>query len=408
MTTQTPSGWYPDPYGSPLLRWWDGSEWTDATHQTDAPTGQGTAPGSQTGPFLQQHSAGPGPQQTGPHPAGPGPQQTGPRPTQEGPRGTGPSGSFPSGPSGPPAPSGPSGQWSPPAAHQQGAQAPTGAGQPHWGGPPNGHTAQMPLPPYDGYPSAPPPRKSGPLPWILGGGGVLVLIVVIVVAAMYLINPERRNTAGEPTGLTTPPPTAPLEPSQEPTPEATPAPSGSAPPKAVDGRVTDPVTGLSYEMPGEPWEVPPSVGGGLGFVWSSAAVAVAQENFDGRGGDWLGNVLTGELPDQYGYQGVGSMRSVAATLLQVVEPAFYTPPHSRKIVEDKAVKVSGKDAWLLVFDLDFSEQAEANGWKWKQERAAFLIVDRGENTRPALAYISVPDNLDISVADKVIKSFKLP
>ncbi|MGJ6960463.1 DUF2510 domain-containing protein [Streptosporangium sp. G11] len=392
MTTQTPSGWYPDPYGSPLLRWWDGTQWTDATHQTDAPAGQGAAQGPQTGPSHQPHLAGPGPQRTGPHPAGPGPQQMGPPPAPEGPHGVGPTG-----------------QWPPSSAHRQPAQGPAGAGQPQWAaGPPNGDTAQMPLPPYGGYPSGPPPRKSSPLPWILGGGGALVLIVVIVVAAMYLINPGRGNKAAESTAPRTPPPTASLEPSPEPTPEATPAPSGSAPPKAVDGRVTDPVTGLSYEMPDGPWEVPPTVGGGLGFVWSSAAVAVAQENFDGKGNDWLGNVLTGELPDQYGYQGVGSLRSVAATLLQVVEPAFYSPPHTRKIIEDKAVKVSGKDAWLFVFDLDFSEQAQANGWKWKQERAAFLIVDRGEGSRPALAYVSVPDNLDISVADKVIKSFKLP
>lgn len=273
-------------------------------------------------------------------------------------------------------------------------------------GQPNNQTAQMPVPPYGGYPSGPPPRKNSPLPWVLGGGGALILIVVIAIAAMYLFAPERRDTAGESVIPPLPSPSASQEPRQEPTPET--SPSQSAPPQPVDGRITDPVTGLSYEIPEGPWTVPPSGGSGLGFTWNSAAIATAHENYDGQGGNWLGNVLTGELPDQYGYQGPRSMRSAANTLLQVVEPAFYDHPHSRKIVEDKAVKVSGKDAWLFVFDLDFSDQSKANGWKWKKERAAFLIVDRGENTRPALAYISVPDNLGISTADKVIKSFKLP
>ncbi|MEL3949359.1 phospholipid scramblase-related protein [Streptomyces sp. LNU-CPARS28] len=51
MTTHsnTPAGWYPDPQGaSQLLRWWDGSQWTDHTNQApqDA-TAQAAAQGQQ-------------------------------------------------------------------------------------------------------------------------------------------------------------------------------------------------------------------------------------------------------------------------------------------------------------------------------------------------------------------------
>ncbi|WP_344972987.1 DUF2510 domain-containing protein [Streptosporangium fragile] len=392
MTTQTPSGWYPDPYGSPQLRWWDGSQWTDATHAVDAPTGQAAPQGPQTGPvpFPQAPSPEAGAQQAGPHP-GQWEQQTvqyqepgAGQPQWGGPQGPGTGQS----------------QWGGPGQ---------GDGQSQWSGPgQGGATMQLPSPQFGGYPSGPPPRKSSPLPWILGGGGVLILIVVIVIGAMYLVDPGRRNSASERTGLPSPFPTLSREPAPEPTPEATPSqPSSGTPPQPQDGRITDPVTGLSFEIPGSPWRVPSKLGGGLGFTWTSGAVAVAQSDFDGQGNDWLGNVFTGQLPTQYGYSGPASMRSVAATLLQVVEPAFYTPPHKRKIVEDKAIKVSGKDAWLLVFDLDFTEQSEANGWKWKRERAAFVIVDRGAGATPALAYISVPDNLGLSVADQVVTSLKL-
>src|SRR5437868_13737441 len=38
-----PSGWYPDPYGTPrLLRWWDGASWTQHTHPD--PTAGGARP----------------------------------------------------------------------------------------------------------------------------------------------------------------------------------------------------------------------------------------------------------------------------------------------------------------------------------------------------------------------------
>ncbi|MFF1465271.1 phospholipid scramblase-related protein [Streptomyces sp. NPDC058330] len=72
MTTQSnvPAGWHPDPHGAPqLLRYWDGSQWTEHTHpaqgqsvpvQAAAPAQPQAAVPQQPGPFPQavpQHQA---------------------------------------------------------------------------------------------------------------------------------------------------------------------------------------------------------------------------------------------------------------------------------------------------------------------------------------------------------------
>ncbi|MGW7008489.1 phospholipid scramblase-related protein [Streptomyces sp. NPDC054933] len=64
MTTHSniPAGWYADPHGAPnLLRWWDGSQWTDHTH-ADTRSAQ---------PQAQQHAQ---PQAPQPQPQQPQPQ----------------------------------------------------------------------------------------------------------------------------------------------------------------------------------------------------------------------------------------------------------------------------------------------------------------------------------------------
>ncbi|GII03957.1 hypothetical protein Pta02_59650 [Planobispora takensis] len=407
MTTQTPAGWYPDPYGSPHLRWWDGSQWTDATHQTDAPAGQAAAPGPQTGPSSPPA----GPQGTGPQYSPAPPQGTGPQYSPAPPQGTGPQHA--------PLPPQGTGPQYPPIPPQGGGTAQLQ--QPSWGGAP-GDTAQMPSPgygpqgafpgPQGAFPGPQQPAKKSPLPWILGGTGAVVLVVGIVVAAMFVFNPDRTRNVSSPTSAPT---ASQQQPTPDPTPSSTPTPTEPAQsppatelPQPEAGRVSDSTTGLSYEYPDDRWQVPPLSGPDqLGFTWTSGIVTTSHENYDGKGGNWLGNVYTGELPDAYSYDGVQSMKATAATLLHAFEPVFYKPQHLRKVVENKAIEVSGKPAWQFTLDFDFSRSSEAYGWKWKKERVTFVLVDRGAGKRPAVLYMSIPDNLDFSVTSRVLKSLKL-
>jgi hypothetical protein len=70
------------------------------------------------------------------------------------------------------------------------------------------------------------------------------------------------------------------------------------------------------------------------------------------------------------------------------------------------MKVSGHDGWVTEFEMDFSQVAKDNGWKWKTEKGAFVLVDRGQGQRPAMLYISIPDNLDQSVFKRVLDSLQ--
>ncbi|WP_170223198.1 DUF2510 domain-containing protein [Nonomuraea turkmeniaca] len=368
MTSQTPAGWYPDPYGEPQLRWWDGNQWTDATHA------QEPAQQPASGPQQPQPQTASGPQPPQPQAAS-GPQQQSP-------------------PAWSATPANPTLQYGQPIFGQSAYGQPTPPTQ-QWGG------AQLPGPGY-----GPPPKQSNPLPWVFGGLAALVVVALIVVAGIFFVN--RSNTE-----IALPSPTETAESQEPPTdepPPSQPPPSQGAEqlPQPIDSRITDPQAGVSYQVP-EGWTVPERINSPTPSptqqLYTAGAQAVSQEDFV-EDDDWIGNVYSGLLNELYPYSGASGLGDTAKAVFVDFSTKYYGPPHESKIVADKAMKVGDRDAWLLQFELDFTKVSEEKGYKWKKENGAIVLVDRGSGERPAIFYVSVPDNLGTDVVGKVLSSLK--
>ncbi|MFG1706374.1 DUF2510 domain-containing protein [Nonomuraea sp. M3C6] len=357
MTTQTPAGWYPDPYGEPQLRWWDGSQWTDATHAQEQGPGQ-----------PQQPASGPQPQ----------PQ---PQPQSD--------------PDWSATPANPTLQFGQPTYGQSAYGQPTPPTQ-QWGG------NQLPGPGY----GAPPPRQGNPLPWVFGGLAALVVVALIVVAGIFFINRNTTNTASPPEPTDTFEPQQP--PSNEPPSNEPPSQGVTEFPQPASGVVSDPRSGISYKVP-DGWTVPkPDQVNGTDptqQAYTSAVQATSQDNYEGES-DWIGNVYTGLLNELYPYSGAAGLGDTAKAVFVDFSTKYYQLAHESKVVADKAMKIGDRDAWVLQFELDFSKVSEEKGYKWKKENGAIVLMDRGEGESPAIVYVSVPDNLGTDVVGKVLSSLK--
>jgi Protein of unknown function (DUF2510) len=339
MTGQTQPGWYPDPYGSAgLQRWWDGSQWTQATQPadeweenaaSDSPSFAPPADG-QAVPGYGQQGYGQGYNQQGyGQPQAPGYGQQGWGWAPGGPQGT-----------------------SPP--FQSPVQAPGG---------------QLPVPG---------PRKSNAgLLWALGGGGV-VIVALIVVAALFAT-----GAIGGGTGPTSGPTT-------DSSSQAVP-PGGQSP---VIGTISDSTAGLSYAQLGGKWySATIASGGGLSALgFTGGEEAHVQEDYkgdDGQVGPYLANAYSGLAAPAI--TNTSDLGAAAKDEFAAVEPGAYPKDHTRQVLESKSYTVSGKPAWYYKVKLSYPD-ATANGFNFKTETAVVVAVQRGSGLRPGILYLSIPDS----------------
>ena len=85
-----------------------------------------------------------------------------------------------------------------------------------------------------------------------------------------------------------------------------------------------------------------------------------------------------------------SPETAAKALLATLEPVAY-PAHTRQDLTSASHPVGGHDGWLLKVKFTFP-QAKSQGWNFRTETAAILMVDRGNGRSPAEFYVSIPDS----------------
>jgi Protein of unknown function (DUF2510) len=331
-------GWYADPHGGPDLRWWDGSSWTEHTSPPVGPAPAAAAASS------------PAPSAASPAPA------------------TDPWAAPVGAPAG--APSGD--QWAAPAA------APPQWGPPATQAPPGGPGGPGPVG-FGAGGGFPPPQQAG------GGSNRTLLVVLgIGVALLLVIGGVVLFSGGDDdtsTGTTTTTSTTEdVTTTSESDVTTTTAPDGTS--ELVTSGA------LSFTRLPSPWGDWASAGQNQIYELSNTAgqFVVVQENAP-SGGQWIGNLLIGDLGPSIAYAGTADLPNAAQLLTNELVASYYVEGAAATTIQNTAVEIDGHPAHFIHTELSFSEA----GLDTTNEKVVVVLIDTGAS-RPSVFWASIPYN----------------
>jgi hypothetical protein len=242
---------------------------------------------------------------------------------------------------------------------------------------------------------------------LIGGvtAGTLVAAAAIAIIVTSMSGSPSTPAADQPPAA----PAAVTASSPSAAPSASPSASASPTTTASESLLTDTQSGLSYPQLAAPWQgaasCPSAISNVGAFTWTDGEYAAAG-TINGGSTTWYGEACSGPLPLQYGYSGVADLQGTADNLAQTFENAYYGAlNHTVTAGTDEPVQVSGHAAWEVTYDVTYTNAA-AQGATWTDEQAAVVVVDTGTD-EPAVFFSSVPDTLNEANITKLVSALQL-
>jgi len=420
-----PSGWYPDPYGVPgLLRWWDGSTWTQHTHDGSATDFSNTS-GPATMLDATRIGAGPSVQPTSVQPAARPLEATTVQPAALEPQSRAGEATMVVNPARDAAQSTAIDLYGDTRATRVQSPVPGGAGSswPNAGPSRDFGTQVLPMDPI-GWDAPGGPGgyddRSGPYGYrrdlrrrplllaglLVGGTAVALGLIGLVVSNLGSSGPTAPTAEQTQAPPPTAPATTPAVQATSSTPTATASPSASTLPTGV----TDSVSGLSFPLLSSPWSsgCPGGLSNQQTLTWTAGeAAAAGQFTNNGQQVTWYGEACSGPLTQQYGYSGVSDLEPVATNLVNQFDGPYYGAlNHQRTQLASTPVSVSGHPGWEVKY-LETYPNAASMGLPFNSEEAAVVVVDQGNGGPPAVFFASVPSNLGVNWVDSFVSALAL-
>ncbi len=105
------------------------------------------------------------------------------------------------------------------------------------------------------------------------------------------------------------------------------------------------------------------------------------------GGQWIGNLLIGDLADTISYSGEADLPAATQALSAELIAGYYVDGSQSSIVRETAVTIDGHPGYFMHHELTFSQE----GLETTREKVVVVVVETG-HARPSVFYASIPYN----------------